>query len=135
MVAAFEQLVRNGGEFDRNMRIRRFSDEYRWFRVRGRVFDEGGKLLVAGSMSDIDREIQTQSREERLLKVIELSPDIFMTFDLEGSATYLNAAGRRVFGELGSGNLAGLGSPGGPMLRTKKSGFTDKKDRNKKKRR
>jgi signal recognition particle subunit SRP54 len=34
-----------------------------------------------------------------------------------------------------SGNLAGLGMPGGPTLKTKKSGFMEKKDRNKKKRR
>jgi len=34
-----------------------------------------------------------------------------------------------------SGNLAGLGMPGGPMIRTKKSGFMEKKDRNKKKKR
>jgi signal recognition particle subunit SRP54 len=33
------------------------------------------------------------------------------------------------------GGLANLGMPGGPMLRTKKSGFMEKKDRNKKKRR
>jgi signal recognition particle subunit SRP54 len=34
-----------------------------------------------------------------------------------------------------SGGLANLGMPGGPTLRTKKSGFMEKKDRNKKKRR
>ena len=34
-----------------------------------------------------------------------------------------------------SGNLSGLGMPGGPMIRTKKSGFMEKKDRNKKKKR
>jgi signal recognition particle subunit SRP54 len=34
-----------------------------------------------------------------------------------------------------SGNLAGLGTPGGPMLRTKKSGWMAPKDRNKKKKR
>jgi signal recognition particle subunit SRP54 len=34
-----------------------------------------------------------------------------------------------------SGGLNNLGMPGGPMLRTKKSGFMEKKDRNKKKRR
>jgi signal recognition particle subunit SRP54 len=32
-----------------------------------------------------------------------------------------------------SGNLAGLGMPGGPQLKVKKSGFMEKKDRNKKK--
>src|SRR5687767_3617095 len=36
---------------------------------------------------------------------------------------------------LASGNLAGLGSPGGPMLKTKKSGWMAPKDRNRKKRR
>jgi signal recognition particle subunit SRP54 len=34
-----------------------------------------------------------------------------------------------------SGGLSNLGMPGGPVLRTKKSGFMEKKDRNKKKRR
>jgi signal recognition particle subunit SRP54 len=34
-----------------------------------------------------------------------------------------------------SGGLSNLGMPGGPMLRTKKSGFMEKKDRNKKKKR
>ncbi len=34
-----------------------------------------------------------------------------------------------------SGNLASLGMPGGPMLKTKKSSFMQKKDRNKKKKR
>ena len=34
-----------------------------------------------------------------------------------------------------SGGLANLGLPGGPVLKTKKSGFMEKKDRNKKKRR
>src|SRR3954470_5529141 len=34
-----------------------------------------------------------------------------------------------------SGKLSNLGMPGGPMIKTKKSGFMEKKDRNKKKRR
>jgi hypothetical protein len=33
------------------------------------------------------------------------------------------------------GGLSGLGSPGGPMIKTKKSGYMEKKDRNKKKKR
>jgi signal recognition particle subunit SRP54 len=41
----------------------------------------------------------------------------------------------RLMKNLMSGNLNNLGMPGGPMLRTKKSGFMEKKDRNKKKRR
>jgi signal recognition particle subunit SRP54 len=41
----------------------------------------------------------------------------------------------RLMKSLMGGGLANLGMPGGPMLRTKKSGFTEKKDRNKKKKR
>ena len=37
--------------------------------------------------------------------------------------------------DLMSGDLASLGMPGGPMIKTKKSGFMEKKDRNKKKKR
>ena len=36
---------------------------------------------------------------------------------------------------LATGKLSNLGMPGGPMLKTKKSGYMEKKDRNKKKRR
>jgi hypothetical protein len=36
---------------------------------------------------------------------------------------------------LASGQLNGLGMAGGPMLKTKKSGHMEKKDRNKKKKR
>ncbi|HSI32168.1 MAG: signal recognition particle protein [Phycisphaerae bacterium] len=36
---------------------------------------------------------------------------------------------------MAKGDLAGLGMPGGPMIKTKKGGFMEKKDRNKKKRR
>src|SRR3954452_15759599 len=36
---------------------------------------------------------------------------------------------------MAKGDLAGLGMPGGPMIKTKKSGYMEKKDRNKKKRR
>jgi signal recognition particle subunit SRP54 len=41
----------------------------------------------------------------------------------------------RLMKHLMSGDLAGLGTPGGPMIKTKKSGYMEKKDRNKKKRR
>ena len=34
---------------------------------------------------------------------------------------------------LAGGGLSNLGMPGGPMLKTKKSGYMEKKDRNKKK--
>jgi hypothetical protein len=41
----------------------------------------------------------------------------------------------KMMGALMSGKLNTLGMPGGPSLKTKKSGFMEKKDRNKKKKR
>jgi signal recognition particle subunit SRP54 len=41
----------------------------------------------------------------------------------------------KLMSSLMKGDLAGLGMPGGPMLKTKKGGFMEKKDRNKKKKR
>ena len=60
----------------------------------------------------------------------------------DSAKTMMNAVGGMGMGgkmqmmkSLMSGGLNNLGMPGGPMLRTKKSGFMEKKDRNKKKRR
>ena len=62
--------------------------------------------------------------------------------DFEQSRDMMRAVGSmgvmgkfKMMRALAKGDLAGLGMPGGPMLKTKKSGFMEKKDRNKKKRR
>ena len=62
--------------------------------------------------------------------------------DFEQSRDMMRAVGSmgvmgkfKMMRALATGDLAGLGMPGGPMLKTKKSGYMEKKDRNKKKRR
>ncbi|MDB5321098.1 MAG: ffh [Phycisphaerales bacterium] len=62
--------------------------------------------------------------------------------DFEQSRDMMRAVGSmgvmgkfKMMRALAKGDLAGLGMPGGPMLKTKKSGYMEKKDRNKKKRR
>jgi signal recognition particle subunit SRP54 len=59
-----------------------------------------------------------------------------MTRDMMRSVGGMGMGGKmKLMKSLMSGNLAGLGMPGGPLLRTKRSGHMEKKDRNKKKRR
>lgn len=60
----------------------------------------------------------------------------------EGARDMMRAVGgmgmmgkMRLMKSLMSGELSNLGMPGGPMIRTKRSGFMEKKDRNKKKKR
>ena len=62
--------------------------------------------------------------------------------DFEQSRDVMRAVGSmgvmgkfKMMKALASGQMNGLGMPGGPMLKTKKSGFMEKKDRNKKKKR
>jgi len=59
-----------------------------------------------------------------------------MSRDMMRAVGGMGMMGRmRLMQGLASGKLANLGMPGGPMIRTKKSGFMEKKDRNKKKKR
>ena len=109
---ALEAMLRGEAGFDIRVRLRLADDSYRWFRVRGRSFDDSGQLLVAGSIADVHDEREAGAREARLIKVIEKSPDMFMTFDLEGRANYVNAAARRVFGEIGGAGLSGFSITG-----------------------
>ena len=66
----------------------------------------------------------------QFMKQFEMSRDMMRAVGGMGMMGKL-----KMMKHLMSGNLAGLGMPGGPMIRTKKSGFMEKKDRNKKKRR
>ena len=59
-----------------------------------------------------------------------------MSRDMMRAVGGMGMMGRlRLMKALAGGGLANLGMPGGPMLKTKKSGFMEKKDRNKKKKR
>lgn len=59
-----------------------------------------------------------------------------MSRDMMRAVGGMGMMGRlKLMKHLASGNLAGLGSPGGPMLKTKKSGWMAPKDRNRKKKR
>jgi signal recognition particle subunit SRP54 len=59
-----------------------------------------------------------------------------MSRDMMRAVGGMGMMGRlKLMKSLMSGNLAGLGTPGGPMRKTKKGGWQEPKDRNKKKRR
>ncbi len=66
----------------------------------------------------------------QFIKQFEMSRDMMRAVGGMGMMGKMN-----LMKSLMSGGLANLGMPGGPMLRTKKSGFMEKKDRNKKKKR
>jgi signal recognition particle subunit SRP54 len=64
----------------------------------------------------------------QFMKQFEMSRDMMRAVGGMGMMGKL-----KLMKHLMSGNLSGLGMPGGPLIKTKKSGFMEKKDRNKKK--
>jgi signal transduction histidine kinase/CHASE1-domain containing sensor protein len=96
----FFTAVRTRGEFDTKLRVTAGGARtaVRWYRVRARVAESAGSLYVSGSLSDIQDQEEAQEREDRLLRVIESSPDIALTFGPDGRVTYLNGAARKAFG-------------------------------------
>jgi signal recognition particle subunit SRP54 len=66
----------------------------------------------------------------KFMKQFEMSRDMMRAVGGMGMMGKL-----KLMKSLMSGNLANLGMPGGPMIRTKKSGWMAPKDRNKKKKR
>jgi signal recognition particle subunit SRP54 len=59
-----------------------------------------------------------------------------MSRDMMKAVGGMGIMGRmRLMQAMATGKLNNLGMPGGPMLKTKKSGYMEKKDRNKKKKR
>jgi signal recognition particle subunit SRP54 len=66
----------------------------------------------------------------RFMKQFEMSRDMMRAVGGMGMMGKL-----KLMKEMMSGKMAGLGTRGGPVLRTKKSGWMEPKDRNKKKKR
>ena len=99
VLAELNDAIKRRAELDAKLRICAGEGTPRWFRVRARAFEAGdGDLYLSGALSDIQSQEEAQEREDRLLRVMESSPDLVLTFNPEGRVTYLNAAAREVFG-------------------------------------
>jgi len=102
---------------------------------------------IYDSMSKKERvkpEMLDGPRRRRIARGAGVEPNDVSQFmkQFEGTRDMMRAVGGmgmmgklKMMKHLMSGNLSSLGMPGGPMIRTKKSGFMEKKDRNKKKKR
>jgi signal recognition particle subunit SRP54 len=112
------------------------------------VEDEMGKMrAIYNSMSRRERQkpdLLDGPRRRRIAagagvvvsEVGKFMKQFTMTRDMMRAVGGMGMMGKlKMMKGLMSGGLANLGMPGGPTIRTKKSGFMEKKDRNKKKRR
>ncbi|MFO8038127.1 MAG: PAS domain S-box protein [Sodalinema sp.] len=77
-------------------RFRTKSGLYRWLSWTVVSFpDEGMMYAIARDISDLK---QAQLERERLIAIIDASPDIISSADLEGKITYFNCGGRKTLG-------------------------------------
>ena len=82
----------------------------RWYRIRGQVQKKAqGGVYLSGSVTDIHDTRLAEEREQRLINIIESSPDLVITFDLEGTVLYLNEAAKKVYGERAVGQSGAFG--------------------------
>jgi PAS domain S-box-containing protein len=93
---AVDQHLEEQIPFRIDYRLQVKSGDYRWFHTRGQaIWDEAGKAMrMSGSLTDItDRKLAERklATSEALLKgVLETSPDIIVTRDLDFRVTYFN---------------------------------------------
>ena len=91
-------------------------------------------IIIPCSMSTLGR-IATGSGVQ-VTEVGQFIKQFEMSRDMMRAVGGMGMMGRlKMMKALASGGLSNLGMPGGPMLKTKKSGWQAPKDRNKKRRR
>lgn len=70
--------------------------------VSATVVSREGRGLIQGLVRDMTASKQTAAERERLIGILECTPDFVGISDLEGRFIYLNATARRLLGESGS---------------------------------
>lgn len=103
--------------FEAEYRLRCKDGSYKWVLSRGKaLFNESGKpVRMAGSNTDItDRraaEARIRDRTEQLNAIFSLSPDGFVSFDVERKVKYASPAFKRMTG-LDEADVVGLDEAG-----------------------
>lgn len=96
IVAHFEQNV----PYDSVVRVRTASGEYRYLHGRGRALrdDQGRPLRMAGSMSDVTKEKQTELALRRQARILDQINESVVSTDSHGNITDWNRGAERLFG-------------------------------------
>ncbi len=76
------------------------------------VDDDGNLISIAGLVVDITERIQARAEQDRLLDILEATPDLVSTADMTGRITYLNPAGQQLLGITDPTAVIGIHRPG-----------------------
>jgi len=100
VVSAFAMLTGDAAGLDIEYRIVRPDGAIRWIRVRSFQVRDGADKLIrhTGIVTDITDGKHAEASRDRLVAILEATPDLVSIYDPDGNLTYLNRAGRRILG-------------------------------------
>lgn len=96
---------------DIECRIRHFDQDWRWLYSRNSVFkrDETGQVLqYIGIAQDVTERKRLEQEQDRLLAILEASPDYIGISTIEGKTLWLNAQFKRLFNLSAEGKASSL---------------------------
>jgi len=97
--AGIETAVAGGSELDVEVRLPAESGNPRIIHVRGSMAAGGdGTPRLIGTAQDVTRQHELVESQQRLVDILERTPDLVAMHGASGEMLFLNAAGRRLFG-------------------------------------
>ena len=96
-----DHLAGRSPHYEADYRMRTRQGGWRWIHSRGTVIEraqDGTPLRIAGTHLDLTERKEGEAEKNRLLDIIEASPDFIASADLEHRIVYLNPAYRRLLG-------------------------------------
>ena len=109
----------SGGNYNSEFRIQQLeTGKTNWLRCKGKAYfdDNDAPYRFGGTVQDISDEIDVKKQQQRLITVVENSPDMIGTADLNGNITYVNKAGIDL---VGADNLHDALRPAAELLMEK----------------
>lgn len=96
-----DHLAGRSAHYETDYRMRTRQGEWKWIHSRGTVIErapDGTALRMAGTHLDLTERRTGEAEKNRLLDIIEASPDFIASADLENRYLYFNPAYRRLLG-------------------------------------
>ncbi len=90
-------------------RVRRPDGEERWVRSKATALFDGGRFRGwVGTLEDVTEDVRTRGEADRLLSILEATPDLAGIADPRGHLLYLNRSAREFFEVSDDADLATL---------------------------
>lgn len=107
---AMTESIRTGGQLNIVHRILRKDQSLSHIQILGQPQQnqDGSTLVAIGTVQDITEQIHRQEEQARLASIIQSSPELIATFDLEGNIQFANSALLKLLGRDSRPGITGI---------------------------